>query len=196
MPNLDFYAAGSDRDAVVDLIFSQPGCRIFESYSRPSQDIVEFTSPDHLRAALRSEPVVGQDLMQIAPPQAPFQIRRFALRPELCHGHTFRHTIEGWGLIQFHLGGTGPDGVIGSHTNHNSVARARAWEPTYPDWPGVEQWDWKSVAFVSSRLNRMIRKLAVAKIGSRPVLPSAAALIASGTPPAGFGSNPPPLQFL
>jgi hypothetical protein len=199
MPNLDFYAIGTDLDVVIDVAFAQTGCRIFESYSRPDHDIIEFTSADQLRAKLSPEPIPGsahQLTLQIVVPEGPFEIRRFAVNPDVCDGHAFRHSIEGWGLIQFYLGGSGIHGVINSHTNHNSMARARAWEPVHADLRPVDQWDWKAVGSVSSRINRMIHKLAVGKIGGRPVLPAAAAIIAAGTPPIGFGPSPPPFQPL
>ncbi len=198
MPNLDFYAIGSDLDAVVDVAFAQPGCRIFESYSRPGHDLVEFTTADQLRAALMPEPVAhsGQQLtLHIAVPGAPFTIRRFAVDPQACKGHAFRHNIEGWGLIQFYLGGPSVYGVVNSHTNHNSQARALAWEPVITGPSAVEQWDWRTVSAVSSRMNRMIRKLAVAKIGSRPVLPEAAAEVTAGARLVGW-PDPPPLELL
>jgi hypothetical protein len=37
----------------------------------------------------------------------------------------------------------------------------------------VETWDFKKITAFSSRLNRQIKKLSVAKVGSRPVLSGA-----------------------
>jgi hypothetical protein len=193
MPNLDFYAVGPDLDAAVDVIFAQPGCRVFESYSEFGRDIVEFTSVTQLRAALSSEAFQGtgqQLLLQIALPGAPFNIERISIDPKACGGHRFRYCVEGWGLIQFYLGGLTIHGMVNSHTNHNSLARAKAWEPVIAGPQPVDQWNWKSVGGVSSRINRMIRKLAVGKLDSRPVLPAAAAALAGGTPIYGLGPTP------
>ncbi len=110
-------------------------------------------------------------------------VRRVDLDPKRCGGHTFRYRIEGWGLIQLYLGGTGPKGIVASHTNHNSEKRARAWEGESDSLGPVSRWDWREVVRVSSQINRHIRtNLAVGKQQSRPILPEAAVAEASGIP--------------
>lgn len=100
-------------------------------------------------------------------------MRRYELNPGALGDATFRFACEGWGLIQLFLR-TPRDGQLPvSHTNHNSAARARAWAPTYPELGDPDLWDWRQVARASRRLNRHIQGLAVAKDGSRPVLPAA-----------------------
>ena len=49
---------------------------------------------------------------------------------------------------------------------------------TGPELGEPEQWDWAAVTSASGRLNRAIRRMAVSKIGSHPVLPQAAQVIA------------------
>ncbi|MFW2545207.1 hypothetical protein ACN2XU_21480 [Primorskyibacter sp. 2E107] len=56
-----------------------------------------------------------------------------------------------------------------SLTNHNSATRAAVWRE-----PGEPTWDFQEITCISARINRFIRKQAVAKIGSISVLPAAA----------------------
>ena len=42
MPNLDFYGIGSDLDRVLEFVFSQPGLRVFESYSAFGQELAHL----------------------------------------------------------------------------------------------------------------------------------------------------------
>jgi hypothetical protein len=190
MPNLDFYAVAADFDAVFEYVFTKSGCRVFESYSAFGSDLLEFKSVGMLKEKFN----VGQctndnpsTFLQLVVPAASalYRIEKIDLSPEKCCGHTFRYRLDGWGLIQLYLGGLGPRGVVTSHTNHNSEARARAWQATYPDMGSTEAWDWTQVTSVSSAFNRYIRsKLSVSKLGSRPVLPAAQQAFDRGVVPA------------
>ena len=191
MPNLDFYAAGADFDAVLNYVFEKCGCRVFESYSRLGEEIVEFKSTTEVSARYLTGICGGSSasvFLQLVPQCAAdlFAIRRVALSPDVNEGHTFRYAVAGWGLIQLYLGGEGPHGLVVSHTNHNTEARARQWQGQHRELGSVEAWDWREVTLVSSRFNRFIRaKLAVSKIGSRPVLANAADAISNGAKPVG-----------
>jgi hypothetical protein len=189
MPNIDFYATGGDFRSVLTYVFKQSACRVFESYSPPGEEIAEYKSVDELSARYPIGICRGSGpsvLLQLVPPSASnqFSIRRISLQPELCDGHTFRYAVEGWGLIHLHLGGIGPEGLVNSHSNHNTEARARKWLETHRELGPIEIWNWREITAVSSALNRFIRtKLAAYKLGSRPVLPDAAAAFATGLAP-------------
>jgi hypothetical protein len=91
---------------------------------------------------------------------------------------TFRYSCEGWGLILLHYGGVfGEQELRWSHTNHNSEKRASAWAHTLNHLGDPAAWDWPAVTSASGKLNRTIRRMAVYKIGSHPVLPHAAQVI-------------------
>jgi hypothetical protein len=189
MPNIDFYAAKADFHPVLDYVFSKSGCRVFESYSPPGQPIAEFASIEMLEARYPigickgSAPSV---LLQLVPPNS-FgfcRIRRIDLKPGVYGDHTFRYSFEGWGLIQLYLGGIAPHGAVESHSNHFTEAGAKSWEQTDRRERGpVGAWDWRKVTATSSALNRFVRKLAHYKLGSRPVLPGAAAAFETGVDP-------------
>lgn len=131
--NLDFFAAGADQRAVLDFLFSSTDVRVFESYSEYGAELREFHSTDELAAAFP----IGKDShgngyavqLQLWSPSVmrDLTIRRFALDPAHCEGHTFRHCIEGGALMQLYLGGVCGRVVTRSHFGHQSQARARAW---------------------------------------------------------------------
>ena len=107
--------------------------------------------------------------------------RRIDLRPGNILGDaTFRYQCDGWGLIQLDFGSLVDDGseLRRSHTDHNTDKRARKWAETAPQAGDPGQWDWALIARTSNKLNRLIRGMAVRKIGPWPVLPEAAQLIA------------------
>ena len=190
MPNLDFYAVATDLDAVLEYVFAKSGCRVFESYSAFDSDLIEFKTAEMLKKKFTVGQCTGDNpsiFLQLVVPAASalYRIEKIDLSPEKCDGHTFRYRIDGWGLIQLYLGGLGPRGVVRSHTNHNSEARARAWQATCPDMESTEAWDWRQVTSVSSAFNRYIRsKLTVSQLGSRPVLPAAQEVFDAGLYPA------------
>ena len=104
--------------------------------------------------------------------------RRIDFVPGVAEQGTFRYTCEGWGLIQLFYGG--PQGTLElrwSHTNHNTQKRAAAWAATLTRLGEPAAWDWATVTSASGKLNRVIRRMAVDKISSRPVLPHAAEFI-------------------
>jgi hypothetical protein len=105
--------------------------------------------------------------------------RRIEFLPGVHPDATFRYCCEGWGLIQLYCGGSaGTQELRWSHTNHNTQKRASAWAAAGPRLGDPLQWNWPAVTNVSGRLNRAIRRMAVDKISSRPVLPHAARFIA------------------
>lgn len=196
MPNIDFYAAGTDFDTLLQYVFGKSGCRVFESCSLPGTEIVEFKSPGDISKHYTVGKCQGNShsaLLELVPPSVPelFHIRRVHLDPTTCDGHMFRYEIKGWGLIQLYLGGIGPAGLVNSHSNHNSAARAKRWMTTSPELGEVDDWDWREVRAISSALNRFIRTNAIYKLATRPVLPGAASLFSTGIDPSEKAFKPP-----
>lgn len=178
--NLDFFAAAADQRAILDFLFSSTDVRVFESYSEPDAELREFPSTDDLAAAFP----VGFDphgnghaiLLQLWSPSVmrDLSIRRFQLDPSRCNGHTFRHNVEGGGLMQLYFGGVCDRVVTRSHFGHQSQVRAKAWEVD----DGV---NWEALKSLSNRIQYHVRKrLASGKAGSMPVLPAALSLARAG----------------
>ena len=178
--NLDFFAAEADHRAVLAFLFSSTDVRVFESYSEFSAELREFHSTDELAAAFP----LGADphgnglaiLLQLWSPSVmrDLTIRRFKLDPVHCDGHTFRHNIEGGGLMQLYLGGVCDRVVTKSHFGHQSRVQAEAWGVAN----GV---NWEALKTLSKRIRYHIRKrLAAGKVPGRPVLPQALELARAG----------------
>ncbi len=149
MPNLDFYATGSDFDPLLEYLFEQSGCRVFESYSGYDTYLREFKTPDALKQAFdigNCKKAGHAACLMLVPPGAQklFKIEKILLLPTT--GHSYRYRVAGWGLIQLYLGGIGANGLLPSHTNHNSEKRAQKWEGAYPKLGRVLQWDWNQVS--------------------------------------------------
>jgi hypothetical protein len=178
--NLDFFAAEADQRAVLDFLFSSTDVRVFESYSEPDAELRDFRSIDELGAAfpLGSDPHGNGHaiLLQLWSPSVMrnLSIRRFKLDPAHCNGHTFRHNVEGGGLMQLYLGGSCDRVLTKSHFGHQSQVRAKNWEVD----DGV---NWESLKTLSNRIQYHVRKrLAAGKAGSIPVLPAALRLARAG----------------
>jgi hypothetical protein len=178
--NLDFFAAMADLRAVLDFVFSSTDARVFESYSEYGAELREFRTTDELAAAfpLGTDPYGNGEVFtfQLWSPSVmrKLTIRRFALNPAACNGHTFRHNIEGGGLMQLYLGGVCGRVVTKSHFGHQSRVRAVAW--------GVDKGvNWDAHKTLSNRIQYHIRtRLAAGKVPGRPVLPQAFALAQDG----------------
>ncbi len=186
MPNCDFYAVSADLFAVLDFVFSELPCRVFESYSQMGEKLREFNAAEEIEALDHFGEISGKGpsvLLELWATEASSNVRveKIALDPGRSGGYTQRFKVTGWGLIQLQLGGNSPSGILHSHTNHNSEARAKKWQATCPEMGDLAEWDWSKVAAVSRKLNHHIRStLAVDKIGGRPVLEYAAKLLESG----------------
>lgn len=174
MPNLDFYAVDHDRTSVLDAVFELGLFRVFEAFSEPDCELREFKAA---RQILVGERAV--DLMLYADASGPEpSVHRIDLRPGALGDATVRYQSQGWGLIQLYFGGLFKGEVLRwSHTNHNTEKRAAKWLDTLPELGDPAAWDWPTVTRASSKLNRVIRAMAVAKVGSHPVLPEAAELM-------------------
>jgi hypothetical protein len=177
---LDFFAAETDQRAVLDFLFSSTDVRVFESYSEFDAELREFPSTEEMAAAFP----LGTDqhgsghavLLQLWSPSvmSKLTIERFAVDPAACNGHTFRHRIDGGGLMQLYLGGVCGQVLTMSHFGHQSQIRAQTW--------GVDQGvNWEALKKLSNRIQYHIRKrLAAGKVPGRPVLAQAFELAKAG----------------
>lgn len=181
MPNCDFYALEGDFELVLDFVFAQHSWELHELDTEGDRPVRVFRTTADVLACCA---VGGSSCrFQLYAPEMAGRVihRRIDLRPQARSGSTHRFTTEGWGLVQLYFGAmrTG-HGLIPSHTNHNSMARALAWADTRPDLGSPEEWDWHRVARVSRRLVQFIAKHGVAKVGARPVLPAADRAVRAG----------------
>ncbi|WP_181774115.1 hypothetical protein [Amycolatopsis pittospori] len=174
MPNLDFYAVDDDWSAVLETVFDLGLFRVFESDSELDRELREFHTPAEVPDGRQ-----GRSLALLAIGSGPGPVpKRIDFLPGVHPDATFRYCCEGWGMIQLYHGSVAGTGELRwSHTNHNSEKRAVAWAATLQRLGDPAEWDWAAVTSASGRLNRAIRRMAVRKIGSHPVLPHAARFI-------------------
>jgi len=178
--NLDFFAAEADQRAVLDFLFSSTDVRVFESYSEFDAQLREFRTTEEVAITfpLGADPHGNGHavLLQLWSPSVMHElsIERFALDPAHCDGHTFRHRIDGGGLMQLYLGGVCDRVVTMSHFGHQSQVRAQKWNVDQ----GV---NWEALKTLSNRIQYHIRKrLAAGKVPGRPVLAQALELARAG----------------
>lgn len=186
MPNCDFYAIPEDHERLLHWLFGEGACRVFELSSDFEQPLKEFRSVGDVLSQFDRTYSTGKKWatvhlqLYVLGACPPFVPRRVQLNPNACDGATFRYAADGWGLVQLYLAAANSRGLDNSHTNHGSQKRAEAWAPIIPAMQDVDLWDFKKINSFSSRLNRQIKKLSVAKIGSRPILSGALKLWQEG----------------
>ena len=173
MAQLGFYALRSDIELVLEFVFDQTDCRVFESYSRPGHELREFTSLDSLRESDFLESNHGRYFLRLVSRATNCDpiVREFALTKT---GQK-RQEINGPGMFQINEGhrlDTQENALNWSTFGHWNEAGAKQ-RSNYSD-DQLEACDWKGMRRVSGQIQRHIKnKLAVAKIGTRPVLPGA-----------------------
>lgn len=181
LPHLAFYAARDDIRVIIDFAVEEVGCTIFESYSVPDHHLRELPSTDSVLSAFDAEPGGLLVVLYSSSMRGQHRIRRIALERNAIPGATWRESIDGWGLIQLVVPRLIAGNLRVSHTNHNSEARARSWAGEHPEIPSVDDWDFKEVTRISSKLNRFIRKHAVDQHEGTVVLSGAKALSSQGS---------------
>lgn len=182
MPNCDFYAVPEDWLQIVQFIFTNDGWILYELSSEFDAKVRAFRSLDAVKAILRPDHESYEFQLYSPAMGGRVEFRKITLRPGAIPGKTFRYSTEGWGLIQFYVHQPRDGKLRPCHTNHNSVRRAETWAPVRDVQvaAGPDDWNWRHVSSMSNRLNRYIRKLGVAKRGSRAILPAAQLGLESG----------------
>ncbi len=170
-------------------------CFIYELYSVGENPLRRFTSAPEImeefkRTYTNGLPWHSVHLALYVSDAGPMPVpRRIDIRPEsqASCGFRYRYAMEGFGLVQLDLSVPRDNRrfLDNSHTNHYSQKRAEE-SAAHNAIGSLDEWDFKRITSFSSRLNREIRKRAVAKLGSRPVLPGAFAEWKSGGDLNGF----------
>jgi len=144
-------------------VFAAERPEVYEAYSAHDREPRAFTAAEQLDGFMLGQDAVSKASFDFAIwyPNCGGRIEkeRIQLQPEKCEGHTFRYSIGGWGI--FRLQGDfrrGP--LIECRVSVNSYKRALVWEAHYPEWLGVEGWNWQMVEKHERRLLRKLRSLA------------------------------------
>ena len=179
MPNCDWYGTVEDNRPILDFIFSERKCEVYENASDYEKPLKRFHSTNEVIDEFNRTYPNGNKWhsvflqLYVIGSGPGFSARRIELRPDKCGGATHRFSADGWGLVQFYLHRESDSHLEASHSNHNSQKRAEKWAPTCKDMEDPSAWDFDKIKSFSSQLNRFIRKNHAAKLGSRAVLPEA-----------------------
>lgn len=185
MPNLHWFGTEADHAMVLSEILAFDEVQVFELYSGYGESIQTFSEVDEILAGFQIPYDDGSlpariDLNLWVNGSGPRpEIERVALNPQECGGHSWRERSGSVGFIQFYLNRVSDERLMYSQTNTVSEARMGAIDGLYTGYDG-SIWDIRKANRISSKLNRMIRKNAVAKISASPVLPGAAMLWEEG----------------
>lgn len=174
MSSLSFYAANEDFVPIIEFVL-KAGFTVYEQSSR-DRGLRTYKTVDEVYEDYSRVTVNRVLYLTLYHPSMGGQvgIERTELNPGL--EHTFRYDVEVWGLMQLHCGTVHDECIEPSYTAHNTKKRAQLWADTITRLGGYEDWDWMQTEKLSRALRYHIRKLAVSKHGSRPILPRAARL--------------------
>jgi hypothetical protein len=88
-----------------------------------------------------------------------FYKEKVTINPDKCNGATYRHSANGWGLVQLQID-LREKPIAGVRVAANTAKRAETWSPTYPELKDPSLWDWKYVEKQSRRIIRVLRQCA------------------------------------
>lgn len=179
MPNCNFYAADKDFKMILDLIFNELKCNVYQKYSEPDAELVQFHNSEEVIKYYQLNSFSSQlgksATLMLWPVEASdnFVITKQVVTSRKFKGTT-RHRAEGWGLIQLELKGNSAKGLNVCQTNNSSEKRAKAWESKSQEDLGlVEEWKWDVVVRTAKKLNDYIFNKSKKKVGSVAVMPNA-----------------------
>ncbi len=181
MPNCHWFGSIDDHAALLHDILAQDEIDIFELYSRPDTPIRIFTNVDDILSEFDIPLSNGTTPSNL---HLNLWVRGSGPKPAITRtflngGTSWRERSGALGFVQFYLERAVSGQLKHSQTNTTTAARMGAKDGIFTDEDGAK-WDLRQTNRYSSKLNRMIRKRAVAKLGAMSVLPGAAALWQKG----------------
>lgn len=147
--------------SLFDVVFRDP-VKVATTYSDLSEKIKYFNSPEEIEGHLRGRSFESYALHYLDC-GGNVEERRIALNPSKCGGHTFRYSIDGWGLILIQITEKLP-ALVECRIAVNTVARAEKWADTYPEYGNPLMWNWKLVEKHARRLIRHVKKIAAGRV--------------------------------
>lgn len=162
------YLNEADLSQVLAAIFDSRAI-VYEAYSAYERELLSFSNFASLKSYISSFREQKNFIcVSIHYPDTGgnTSIRRIALNPAKCNGASYRYAAEGWGLIQLQMD-FAKSPMVQVRLAVNTLARANAWAPTYPEMESPEAWNWRLVEKQARRLIRVLRKHALARNNDR-----------------------------
>jgi len=181
MPTLHYFAAADDIREVLDFVFAETDCRLYEAYSANDRQMREFRSTAEVAETfqLGLDPHGNGSAQYLAlwSPSAVSRVtvKRIEFEPRYAKrtGATHRFNVDGPALIYLHFGGEHEGAITTSWLSCNSERRATVWASSFD--PSIRV-DWPAVRKLLGRLRYLIdRKLVAARVPGHAVLPHALA---------------------
>jgi hypothetical protein len=174
----DFYADENDIARILDYIFTETDLILYELASNYGQEIKSFRETSEvLKNYHFCNSNQSSETFQLWTPkfEGDLVIRKVELNPKFCHGHTFRYSTEGWGLIQLYFGVRKKEKLPFSHIGHQSEKRALLWQDINNNNLGkVDKWNWKEVETTAKKIKYQIHnKMSIRKLNRYGVLQGA-----------------------
>ena len=148
---------------LAEFLFESGAPVVFHAYSDYDQPLRSFRTRSELIADIEAALEKGQKslLLALHYPDTKGHVaqRKITLDPKKCDGHTWRYSVEGWGLIQFQ-GDLRHAPLIECRIAVNTQKRAEAWAGTYPELRDPYLWDWGLVQRHAGRIIRRMKKIA------------------------------------
>ena len=175
--NYQFFAGKDDKFEVLKYIFEETELKVFDSYSIPEEEIVEYKSVSEIISKFSDDNQIMVFVLWNEKFEGKIIHRRIELNPKHCNGKTYRYSIGGWGLIQIGFGRLNKQNLSKSTISHFNEIRAKKEQMNGE----ADIWNWKEILKASNKLKYQIHnKMAVEKIGSFGVLKKAKELSDSG----------------
>ena len=156
-------------------VFDSDAPVVFHAYLAYGQPLCSFRTASEfisdVDAAIASEQKSLHYALHYRETKGYVAERKIALNSKSCEGHTWRYSVEGWGLIQLQADLRRTSGVE-CRVAVNTQKRAEAWASTYPDLRDPGLWDWRVVQQHAGRIIRKMKKIAEqggAANGSQPI---------------------------
>ncbi|MGB4812811.1 MAG: hypothetical protein WBP13_10100 [Methylophilaceae bacterium] len=166
--------AANNLTKVTAAIYTIGNPMVSEAYSKFDANIVNFHSAEALNKyiyhGLQKDNLLTFSIYY--PDTQGFRnVEKIALSPEKCDGHTYRHAVHGWGVIQFQLTRQ-LDNTIECYFGVNSEKRASTWFANFPALKSPNLWNWSLVEKHIRRLSREVKKYALPHRSGSPPLNS------------------------
>lgn len=169
---INIFGTDEDQALLWEVIFAIPGMRVWETYSRPGEQIREFDSFSEIDVAIERKHRVFSCWPATVGGQPEIVPIKFEAATVARYGHSGREWIKGPCLIQFNQQHTShPTALNSCAISCWSVKGARS-RSIYPS-STVDSINWTELKRVFSKLQRDFYKIAPAKLGTAVILPFA-----------------------